>query len=100
MDYGETLEDAARREAQEETGLEVELLEQFHTYSNPARDPRSHTISTVFIGRAKGTPKGGDDAEEAVLFPTNRLPTPICFDHSQIINDYLHYRKTGLRPPV
>lgn len=88
VDYGESLEDAARREAKEETGLDVTLVRQFHTYSDPARDPRRHTMSTVFIATAKGTPAGADDALRAVLFSLDGLPSPLAFDHAQIIDDY------------
>ncbi len=63
VDYGETLEDAARREAKEETSLDVELKNLLYVYSNPSRDPRQHTVSTVFIAKAKGTPKAADDAK-------------------------------------
>jgi ADP-ribose pyrophosphatase YjhB (NUDIX family) len=65
VDYGESLEAAATREAKEETGLEVELLRQFHTYSDPGRDPRGHTVSTVFVARASGVPQAADDAQAA-----------------------------------
>ena len=65
VDYGESLEDAARREALEETGLSIELLCQFHTYSDPSRDTRQHNISTVFIAKADGIPKAGSDAKQA-----------------------------------
>lgn len=91
VDYGETLEDAAVREAREETGLNVTLLRQFHTYSDPSRDPRQHTISTVFIAMASGTPKAGDDARQARVFRPDRLP-PLAFDHEHIIQDYLACR--------
>ena len=64
VDYGESLEDAVRREAKEETGLDIKLLKQFHTYSDPERDPRHHTVSTIFIATASGKPEAGDDAEE------------------------------------
>lgn len=62
VDYGESLEDAARREAREETGLEVTLLGQFHTYSDPHRDPRQHTITTVYVAQGHGQPRAADDA--------------------------------------
>lgn len=88
VDLGESLEQAAAREALEETGLTVELVRQFHTYSAPDRDPRHHTITTVFIARAGGTPVGGDDAAEARAFPLDALPTPIAFDHASILQDY------------
>ncbi|MGD2079500.1 MAG: NUDIX hydrolase [Nitrospirota bacterium] len=89
VDYGETLEEAAAREAREETGLDVEGLRQFHTYSDPRRDPRGHTVSTVFAARATGTPRGGDDAKEARAFPRDALPGGMAFDHGKILEDYL-----------
>lgn len=88
VDYGESLEEAAVREAREETGLNVTLVRQFHTYSAPDRDPRQHTISTVFIAMASGTLKAGDDARQARVFRPNQLP-PLAFDHEHIIQDYL-----------
>src|SRR4051812_34308828 len=65
VDEGEWLADACVREAKEETTLDVTLIELFHVYSNPARDARKHTVSTVFIARATGTPVGADDAKDA-----------------------------------
>lgn len=100
VDYGESLEHAAVREAKEETSLDVKLIEQFHTYSDPGRDPRHHTISTVFIATAEGAPKGEDDAKEARLFTENDLPRSIVFDHPQILRDYFRYKKTGERPKI
>jgi len=91
VDWGESLEEAARREALEETGLEVFDLRQFHTYSDPGRDPRRHTISTVFTARAEGMPQAGDDAAEAKIFRPGKLPS-LAFDHSRIIEDYLRQR--------
>lgn len=91
VEYGESLESAALRESFEETGLRVRLVEQFHTYSNPNRDPRRHTISTVFIATAHGVPRGGDDAAEAAVFTGDNLPT-LAFDHQEIIDDYYRYR--------
>ena len=64
------------------------LISQFHTYSDPDRDPRHHTITTVFIARAEGTPKGGDDAKKARIFTRDNLPSPLAFDHEQILKDY------------
>ena len=92
VDYGESLEDAAIREAQEETGLSVHLVRQFHTYSDPERDIRHHTISTVFIAYAEGNAQAGDDAEDVGIFEQGTLPTPIAFDHRDIIHDYFSGR--------
>jgi 8-oxo-dGTP diphosphatase len=92
VDYGEPLERAAVREALEETSLEVEILRQFHTYSDPSRDPRQHTISTVFIARASGAPRGADDASEARVFSPESPPEEMAFDHAQILRDYLDRR--------
>jgi len=97
VDYGESVESAAVREAREETGLQVELVEQFHVYSDPDRDPRHHTMSVVFIAKAAGEPEGADDAAEARGFDPDELPEPMAFDHRRIINDYLKYRRTGER---
>lgn len=99
VDVGESLPHAAMREAREETGLEVELLEQFHGYSQPTRDPRRHTVSTVFIGTARGEPKAADDAKNQRVFTEDTLPQ-LAFDHAQILSDYFEYRRTGRRPPA
>jgi len=89
VDYGETLEEAAVREAREETGLEVELVRQFHCYSAPERDPRQHNISTVFVARAmRGRLAAADDAAEVGVFVREALPEEIAFDHRQILEDY------------
>ena len=98
VDYGESIETAALREAEEEISLDVVLIEQFYTYSNPNRDPRHHTVSTVFIATANGTPRGADDAKVARLFREDDLPQPIVFDHAQILRDYFAFKKTGRRP--
>ncbi len=87
VDYGESYEFAAAREAKEETGLTIAGLRQFHTYSAPDRDPRGHTASTVFIGRAEGLPQAGDDAQRADLFDQDSLPQ-LAFDHAKILADY------------
>ena len=89
VDYGESLETAAAREALEETGLTVNNLQQFRAYSEPMRDPRQHTISYVFTATANGKPEAGDDAAAVQLFPISKLPSPLCFDHEQILNDYV-----------
>ena len=88
VDYGESLEEAAVREAKEETDLDVKLTEQFHTYSDPERDPRHHSISTVYIAKAKGTPQAKDDAAEIGIFNESSLPDEIAFDHRSILKDY------------
>ena len=92
VDYGESLEASAIREAKEETSLKVMLQEQFHTYSDPDRDPRHHTVTTVFIGKGIGIPKPADDAKRVGVFTENDLPDPIVFDHRKIIDDYFRYR--------
>ena len=99
VDEGEWVADAAVREAKEETGLDVELVELFHVYSDPARDRRQHTVSTVYIGRARGQPVGGDDAASARLCMPAELPGPLVFDHALIVADYIAYKQTGQRPP-
>jgi ADP-ribose pyrophosphatase YjhB (NUDIX family)/O-acetyl-ADP-ribose deacetylase (regulator of RNase III) len=93
VDYGESLEQAVVREAKEETGLNITDLKQFHTYSDPDRDPRFHTVGTVFTAKAKGKPKAGDDAagvKVASLKEINSLD--FAFDHAQIIKDYIKYK--------
>jgi len=95
VDYGESLEEAAVREAKEETSLDIELLEQLHTYSDPDRDPRFHTISTVYIARAKGRPQARDDAKNIGVFSFENRPRPLVFDHEKILEDYLRKRKAG-----
>jgi len=93
VDYGESLEDAALREALEETGLKISNLQQFRAYSEPDRDPRQHNISMVFSAEATGCPIAGDDATSVRIFPVDALPAPLCFDHAQIISDYLAAKK-------
>jgi O-acetyl-ADP-ribose deacetylase (regulator of RNase III)/ADP-ribose pyrophosphatase YjhB (NUDIX family) len=90
VDYGESLEQAVIREAKEETNLDLTELKQFHTYSNPERDPRFHTIGTVFIAQAKGKPAAGDDAKSLkVVKPEKLMEIEFAFDHKQILADYL-----------
>lgn len=95
VDYGESLEEAAVREAKEETSLDIELLHQFHTYSNPDRDPRQHTISTVFIASTAGQPKARDDAEDIGVFAPEEIHFSLAFDHKKILEDYFQYKKRG-----
>lgn len=98
VDYGEQVELAAKREALEETGLEVELIEQFLVYSDPERDRRKHTISIVFIATGKGEPKAGDDAKNLSIFEPWVVPNNLCFDHDRILQDYWLYRNHGVKP--
>lgn len=98
IDYGEAPADAARREVREETGLEVELTDILFVYGAPERDPRQHNLSIVYVGRATGTPRGADDAAQAAIFTPDALPSPLCFDHARIIEDYRRFRSTGERP--
>jgi 8-oxo-dGTP diphosphatase len=99
VDEGEWVADAAVREVKEETGLDVELVELFHVYSDPARDKRMHTVSTVFIGKARGLPVGGDDAARAITCAPDATPQPLVFDHARIVADYIAYKQRGVRPP-
>jgi len=92
VDYGESLEGAALREAKEETNLDVELIKQFHTYSDPKRDPRHHSISTVYIAKGEGKLKAKDDAVEIGIFTESSLPDEIAFDHRSILKDYFNNR--------
>jgi ADP-ribose pyrophosphatase YjhB (NUDIX family) len=98
VDYGETLEAAARREAKEETSLDVELKSLLYVYSHPSRDPRQHTVSAVFIAKAEGTPRAADDAKSLRVFKPAKLPAELAFDHRKILDDYLKFRKTGRVP--
>ncbi|MBW4479016.1 MAG: NUDIX hydrolase [Tolypothrix brevis GSE-NOS-MK-07-07A] len=98
VDYGESVEVAARREALEETGLQVELIEQFLVYSDPNRDRRQHTISIVFLATARGELNAGDDAKSVGIFEFWCVPGNLCFDHDRILRDYWHYRHYGIRP--
>jgi 8-oxo-dGTP diphosphatase len=88
VDYGESLEKAAVREAREETSLEVDLISLLGAYSDPGRDPRHHTISVVFTARAKGVPRAADDAADIGVFPRDAIPDNLAFDHKRIITDY------------
>lgn len=99
VDEGEWIADAAVREAKEETGLDIALTELFHVYSDPRRDPRQHTVSTVFLARASGTPVGGDDAAACIACAPDAAPAPLVFDHARILADYLAYKRHGVRPP-
>lgn len=98
VDVGESLEEAAVREAKEETSLDITIVEQFHAYSRPDRDPRFHTVTMVFIANGTGTLKGRDDARAAGVFTESNLPSQIAFDHGEIIADYFIYEKTSKKP--
>ncbi|MGK7918349.1 MAG: NUDIX domain-containing protein [Prochloraceae cyanobacterium] len=98
VDYGESVETAARRETQEEVSLQVELIEQLQVYSNPNRDPRQHTLSVVFLAIATGEPQAADDAKNIGIFHSWNLPSNLCFDHDKILQDYWRYRHYGIRP--
>jgi len=92
VDVGESLEEAAVREAREETGLDVTLTAQLRAYSDPARDPRRHTVTVVFVGVAEGELQAGDDASDTKVCSLFALPAPLCFDHEQILQDYIRTR--------
>jgi 8-oxo-dGTP diphosphatase len=99
VDEGEFVADAAVREAKEETGLDVEIMELFHVYSDPTRDRRKHTVSTVFIARAAGEPRGGDDAARCLVATPDDMHGKLVFDHGVIVADYVTYKRGGVRPP-
>ncbi len=94
VDYGETVEDAVRREALEETGLVITLRGLLGVYSAPGRDPRGHTIAIVFVATADGAPRPGDDAGEVGTFSPERMPGEMAFDHANIVGNYL---RSGFR---
>ena len=92
VDVGETLEQAAVREAREETCLDVKLTHLLGCYSDPSRDPRGHTVSAVYIGEARGTPRAEDDAKAVKLYAIDELPDELAFDHAKILTDYQQRR--------
>ena len=96
VEYGESCEAAAAREAEEETGLKVSLVGQFHTYSDPDRDPRQHTITTVYVARGSGQPQAATDAAGLKIFAPKALPVNLAFDHGRILADYLKVRRKWL----
>ena len=97
VDAGESLEGAAVREALEETGLDVRLRAQLHTYSDPGRDPRFHTVTTVFAATAEGTPVAMDDAKNVGVYTEKNLPAPLAFDHERILADYFRWKREGFK---
>ena len=100
VDVGESLEQAAVREAREETCLDVKLKILLGCYSNPQRDPRGHTVSPVYIAEARGVPQAADDAKNLRCVPVNELPDELVFDHGLILSDYRHYLQTGEFAPL
>lgn len=98
VDVGETLEQAARREAHEETHLNVTLTTLLGCYSDPRRDARGHTVSAVYIATATGVPQARDDAKNVALFAPGQFPELLAFDHRLILEDYLRFRVRGERP--
>ncbi len=89
VDEGESVEHAAVREMLEETNLKVELEGLLGVYSRPDRDPRSHTISIVFVGKALNPQElcAGDDAKHAAFYSLDACPT-LAFDHGEVLEDY------------
>ena len=98
VDVGETLEHAARREALEETNLDVTLSALLGCYSDPRRDARGHTVSAVYVATATGIPRALDDAKNAAVFAPGEFPELLAFDHRLILDDYLRFRTGGERP--
>jgi 8-oxo-dGTP diphosphatase len=100
VDVGERIEDAAMREAAEETGLEVHLLALLGLYSDPARDPRGHTVTAVYVAEARGEPRALDDARSVRIVQPDALPDQLAFDHAQVLADYGDYRLHGRPAPL
>ncbi|WP_297397202.1 NUDIX domain-containing protein [Acidiferrobacter sp.] len=98
VDIGERVEEAARREAREETGLAVTLEALLGCYSDPARDLRGHTVSLVYVARATGVAHAGDDAARCEIFDIHHITVPLAFDHSRILDDYRRFWECGERP--
>jgi 8-oxo-dGTP diphosphatase len=100
VDVGETLEQAAVREAAEEISLPVTLKTLLGCYSDPARDPRNHTVSAVYVAEAHGEPHAADDAAAVQAFQLDHLPTPLAFDHALILDDYRQFRHSARLTPI
>ncbi|HVN63390.1 MAG TPA: NUDIX hydrolase [Candidatus Binataceae bacterium] len=98
VEPGETVEQAAVREAREEICLDVELRALLGVYSRPGRDPRGQTITVVYVGRASGAPRGADDARHAELFDPRKLPAPLAFDHAEVLAGYVRFLDSGEFP--
>ncbi len=99
VDVGERVEHAAVREAREEVSLEVTLVALLGVYSDPARDPRGHTATVVYVAQARGVPRAADDARRVGVFAPHALPEQLAFDHAQVLRDYLSFRDRGRLPP-
>jgi 8-oxo-dGTP diphosphatase len=100
VDIGERVEVAAVREALEETALQVRLKTLLGLYSDPARDPRGHTVTAVYVAEAHGEPEARDDARALGIFPMNDLPAQLAFDHAVVLADYVRFRTTGGVAPL
>ena len=100
VDLGETIEQAAIREAKEETGLDIILTALLGIYSDPKRDPRNHTVTAVYLAEATGTPQAADDAKHYGLFSFDTLPAELAFDHAQVLADFQNYLASGLVAPL
>ena len=100
VDVGESVPDAAVREAKEETCLDVELVCLLGCYSDPARDPRGHTVTMIYVARASGDPIAADDAADVAVFDPENVDVDLAFDHEKVIADYLDWRKTGVVPAI
>ncbi|MGZ8239305.1 MAG: NUDIX domain-containing protein [Methylobacter sp.] len=100
VDVGETVEQAAIREAKEEICLDITLTALLGIYSNPERDPRNHTVTAVYIAEATGLPRAADDAKNLGVFTFDNLPPVLAFDHAQVVEDYKNYRMSGKVTPL
>lgn len=100
VDVGEIVEQAARREAQEEVGLDVRLTALLGIYSDPARDDRGHTVTAVYVAEASGSPVAADDAKNCQVFTLDALPEPLAFDHAEVLADYRRFKEAGQVTPL
>lgn len=100
VDVGETVENAAIREAKEETGLDVTLTALLGIYSNPRRDSRGHTVTACYVAEAHGLPQAADDAKNCALFSFDNLPDVLAFDHAMVVDDFKRFLQTGNVAPL
>ena len=100
VDVGESVPDAAVREAMEETRMDVRLQCLLGCYSDPGRDPRGHTVSMIYVAQAHGEPEAADDAANVGIFDPAAVDVPLAFDHARILQDYVRYRRTGSVPAI